>query len=116
MLVHVESLYQEVGRRLREARQAAGLTQSGLAERVALSRTSITNIEQGRQRLTLDGLMRLAAVVGVAPGQLIPSGRVESPRIPPRKLRNLDPGEQAAVELVLRHAEAETPKGAHGDT
>jgi transcriptional regulator with XRE-family HTH domain len=100
----VDPLYQELGRRLREAREAAQLTQAGLAARVALSRTSITNIEQGRQRLTVDSLVRLAAVVGVDPRQLLPSDGAADRTIPAHKLQGLAPGDRAVVERVMRHA------------
>lgn len=43
-----------------------------MAQRVGLSRTSITNIESGRQRLLLDHLYALAGAFGIEPGQLIP--------------------------------------------
>lgn len=48
------------------------MKQEELAQRVGLSRTSITNIESGRQRLLLDHLYALAGAFGVEPGQLIP--------------------------------------------
>lgn len=43
-----------------------------MAQRVGLSRTSITNIESGRQRLLLDHLYELAGALGIEPGQLMP--------------------------------------------
>ena len=45
-----DEFYAEVGRRVRMAREAAGLTQDALADQVELSRTSVTNIEKGRQK------------------------------------------------------------------
>lgn len=65
-------IYQEFGLRLRNARRAAKLTQEGLAQRVGLSRTSITNIEKGRQHASLHLLFYLAAAVGVEPAELLP--------------------------------------------
>ncbi len=68
----MEQIYREVGRALRKRRQAAKLTQGDLAGRVSLSRTSITNIEQGRQHVTLHVLYALADAVGVKPTDLLP--------------------------------------------
>lgn len=68
-----ELLYREVGRRVRQARKNHGLTQAQLASSVALSRTSITNIEKGRQKLLLHTLSDIAFVLGVEPGTLFPS-------------------------------------------
>ena len=68
----LEDLYRDFGRRLRAARKGAQLTQGALASRVGLSRTSITNIEQGSQHVALHLLMELARAVGVTPAQLLP--------------------------------------------
>ena len=78
-------IYQEFGRRLRSARKAAQLTQEALAERVSMSRTSITNIEKGRQHIPLHTFFKLATAVGIPPGRLLPEKQIEpQPRI--RKL------------------------------
>ena len=65
-------IYKEVGRRLRHARKAAELTQDAVSERVGLSRTSITNIEKGRQRIPLHVFFLLASAVDVSPAALLP--------------------------------------------
>jgi transcriptional regulator with XRE-family HTH domain len=70
-------IYKEFGRRLRDVRKKAELTQATLADRVGLSRTSITNIEKGRQRIPFHLLFPLASAVGVDPGTLLPE-RTES--------------------------------------
>jgi transcriptional regulator with XRE-family HTH domain len=66
------AFYAEVGRRVRLARERAGLTQDVLAGRVALSRTSVTNIEKGRQKVLLHTLCNLADALGVTPEVLMP--------------------------------------------
>jgi len=52
--------YVEVGERIRSARQEGGLTQDALAEAVNLTRTSIGNIESGRQRPLLHTVAAIA--------------------------------------------------------
>jgi len=49
----MDEFYEAFGGRLRDARKSAGLSQSDLADRVQLSRTSITNIETGKQHPSL---------------------------------------------------------------
>jgi transcriptional regulator with XRE-family HTH domain len=66
------AFYAEVGRRVRLARERAGLTQDALAARVSLSRTSVTNIEKGRQKVLLHKFCSLAAALGVDPAVLLP--------------------------------------------
>lgn len=66
-----EILYREVGQRVRSLRTTAGLTQSALAQRVGLTRTSITNIERGRQQFSLHILYDLADALAVPPTALL---------------------------------------------
>ena len=65
-------IYKTFGLKLRDARKRAGLTQVDLADRVGLSRTSITNIEKGRQGIPLHMLLQLASAVGVQAVGLLP--------------------------------------------
>jgi len=70
----VERFYKEFGRLLRAARERteSKLTQHELAQIVGLSRTSITNIENGKQHISLQMLFVFANAVGLAPQQLLP--------------------------------------------
>lgn len=61
-----------VGQAVRKAREARGLTQEGLAKLVGRSRTSITNIEAGRQRFPIDLLYTIADALEVVPAELLP--------------------------------------------
>ena len=49
-----------------------GMTQAELGRRIGLSRTSVTNIEQGRHRVSLDRFLRIAAALEVSPEALLP--------------------------------------------
>ena len=66
--------YIEFGQTIRRQRQRAGakLSQESLAKRVGLSRTSITNIEKGRQQIPLHMLYSFADALGVEPKSLLP--------------------------------------------
>ena len=70
-----------VGGELRRRREAAGISQSTLADALALSRSSVTNIEMGRQPLSLQHLYLAAQVLGLSARDLLPDvGRgVRSP-------------------------------------
>ena len=58
----------EVGKRLREARKAAGLTLRELAARVGIANyQTIDNIERGRQRASVDQIESLARALGISP-------------------------------------------------
>lgn len=65
-------LYFAIGSAIRAARVNADLTQQHVAGEVGVLRTSIVNIEQGRQRLPIDLLYDIADVVGVQTVSLLP--------------------------------------------
>ncbi len=67
-----DRIYRVFGSRLRELREQASVTQEELARRVDLSRTSITNIEKGRQRILLHQFVDLAEALNVDPTALMP--------------------------------------------
>jgi len=56
------------------------MTQGRLGASIGLSRTSITNIEKGRQKLLIDTLWVIARVLGVPGHELLP--REDSIRAP----------------------------------
>ena len=66
-----KEFYLAVGQRIAKARQAR-MTQDELARIVSLTRTSIINIEKGRQQVLVHTLVSIARAVGVAPEKLLP--------------------------------------------
>ena len=72
--------YQELGDRIRQFRERVGraMTQEELGRRVNLSRTSIVNIEKGRQHLAAHQVYIFAAVLKVRTEDLVPSQGEES--------------------------------------
>jgi transcriptional regulator with XRE-family HTH domain len=60
-----------VGRRI-AARRAGRITQELLASKASLTRTSIINIEKGRQQILLHTLVDIANALQVSPIELIP--------------------------------------------
>ena len=65
-------LYCRVGARIREIRESRGLTQKELASRISLTRTSIANIETGRQKIQLHTLYEIAAALNIELSTLLP--------------------------------------------
>jgi transcriptional regulator with XRE-family HTH domain len=74
-----DRIYRVFGSRLRELREKASVTQEELAKRVDLSRTSITNIEKGRQRVLLHQFVDLAEALNVEPTALMPGSSAGEP-------------------------------------
>jgi len=72
-----KALQRSVGAKIRSVRQEVGrrgLTQSALSDRTngAVSRSSIANIERGRQGVSLEQLYLLAEALVVEPSDLLP--------------------------------------------
>jgi|ERR1700722_17809838 len=65
-------LYIELGKRISARRKSCELSQATLAEQVDLTRTSISNIENGRQHLPLHQLYKFAEVLRCSPQELLP--------------------------------------------
>lgn len=57
--------WEDIGRRVREARLAAALSQEELGRRIGLDRTMIAKIETGTRRIDAVELTRLAAALGL---------------------------------------------------
>jgi transcriptional regulator with XRE-family HTH domain len=68
----------ELGRRIRSRRDELSHTQAWLGRHVGLSRTAITNIECGRQRLLVYQLFAIATALATTPEALLPSIQVVS--------------------------------------
>ncbi|MCP4203117.1 MAG: helix-turn-helix transcriptional regulator [bacterium] len=56
---------------LRRHREAAGISQEGLAERTGLDRTTISMLERGKRRPGLETLLDLGAGLEIPPGVLL---------------------------------------------
>ena len=104
-------LYKEVGARVRRARLHAGLSQGELASNAGLTRTSIVNVESGRQRVPLHRLFEIARVLQIAPQDLLPEptkpGRGSRVKLNPattRKLSHLPGEERAWIKELLETA------------
>jgi len=69
----VQTFYRELGDLIRNRRKAIGMSQDALARYVGMSRTSITNIECGRQQVSLHLLYELATFLRIEPSALLPS-------------------------------------------
>ena len=67
-----DELYRVLGRRIRRIREDGGITQDDLASAVGLSRTSITNLELGRQKPPLHVLFFMAEKLDAELKELIP--------------------------------------------
>lgn len=66
-------LYKIIGKRLKQRREEAEMTQGELAEAIGLLRTSIANIEAGRQKAPVHVLYLLCNELGIELASVIPT-------------------------------------------
>jgi transcriptional regulator with XRE-family HTH domain len=59
------------GERVRTHREALGLSQEALAARSGVHWTFLGQVERGRRNLNLHNLLKVAAGLGVDPGELV---------------------------------------------
>lgn len=71
-IISEDQIYRELGMRLRAIRKLAGKSQEELADFTGLSRTSITNTELGRQKVSLFTIYQMADFLEIQPDQLLP--------------------------------------------
>ena len=68
-----------VGQRIRAHREARGWTQSELAARLGRTQTAVSYWESGRRGLSLDDLVEVAQILGIAGAELLPDRQGRPP-------------------------------------
>jgi transcriptional regulator with XRE-family HTH domain len=86
---------------VRAARIQHGMNQQALGHRVGLNRSSISNVEKGRQRVQLHMLLEFAAALDVQPDELLPDIKAVSD-----PLNRVPTETRPVVQDVLKRARA----------
>ncbi len=91
----MESIYPQVGQKMRKLRMERRLSQKDLAQAIGLSRTSVVNIERGRQKILLHTLYDIADVFEVPVTELLPERSGSEERMLADPLAQSDPSIRA---------------------
>ena len=67
--MHID--YNAIGQRIKKARKQKGFTQEKLGESLDVSTVYISQIENGKTRINLEMLIRIASVLNINPGFFI---------------------------------------------
>jgi transcriptional regulator with XRE-family HTH domain len=78
--------YKKLGEGIRACRLKEGCKQEVLAQRLGLTRISIVNIEQGKQKVQLHVLIEIVVALNTTLEQLVPSFNFVKNALPPSKL------------------------------
>jgi transcriptional regulator with XRE-family HTH domain len=97
----VVELYTRIGRNVATVRERRGTRQAELADAVGMSRSSIANTEQGRQRISAHTLVALAQALGVEVADLL------GPEAP-RPVAGVAGSERLLRRLVSARAQLDT--------
>lgn len=84
-----DPIYGFIGQRVSEVRRQRNMTQEQLADAIGLQRTSITNIERGRQKMLIHTLYEIAVTLKVRVHDLLPDQERSS-----NPLARLDPSQK----------------------
>lgn len=102
-MLEIDAFYEEIGRRIRDARRRRKppLTQEELAKEVSLTRTSITNVEKGRQKFLLHTLADIAAALQVHPASLLPESDGDGAKQLERALKDRPNSEKQWIKSTV---------------
>jgi transcriptional regulator with XRE-family HTH domain len=101
-------IYVAIGQRIRKAREERRCSQAELAKHAGLTRTSICNIERGRQHVPLHTLYAIARVLAIQPMMLLPRMKTDDDGLDRRLARKVQPDLHAWVaSVVVRRTEVE---------
>lgn len=67
--------YLELGKTLQDKRQAKGYSQQYVADRTGMTRSCYAFYEQGRRKITIDDLFKVAEVLDIDPNELLKNAR-----------------------------------------
>jgi transcriptional regulator with XRE-family HTH domain len=87
----VDLFYGAVGKKIRAARINAGLSQTVLARLIGFNRSSVANLEAGRQRIALHLFALIAEALRIDPAMLMPD------------IHLLDDADMSTIENLNKH-------------
>jgi len=70
---------ESISDRLREAREASGLSQAQVAKRLALHRPTISEIEAGRRKVSAEEIEKFASIYGVPVDWIVRGANEDEP-------------------------------------
>ena len=101
-----QHFYRQIGNAIRLARDKKQFTQEYVARRVGLSRTSLTNIERGRQKLLLHTFVEIVVALETTPSALLPSNLQSPAPLEAKLTTGLSHKDREFVERVLTTEES----------
>lgn len=98
---NIDNIYIEIGKKIRDVRERKHISQEDLAKKVGLTRTSITNIEKGRQKLLVHTLINIAQELSMDAKALLPSSEEPFAKV----LNELSDNHKRVVEEFIKEGD-----------
>jgi transcriptional regulator with XRE-family HTH domain len=109
-MIRRDAIYEAFGQMVAKWRLDAGLKQGAFAKRIGLSRTSVTNIERGRQAVNLHTVYLMAETLGRDVTDLLPASPTTLvTRSSKRRLERDSRSEQLSSRELVWLANISTP-------
>lgn len=118
----IETELHQIAPRLRQARQKKDLTLDDLATATGISRSTLSRLESGQRKPSLELLLPVVAALGVSLDEIVTSPRVGDPRIAQKSTRTagrvLTPlsahtGEPQAYKITIPRTDREPTLRTH---
>jgi len=106
----IDTELSQIAPRLRQLRQKKGITLEALATATGISKSTLSRLESGQRKPSLELLLPLAAALGIALDEIVSSPRVEDPRVLQKSTRtdgrvltplSQQPGEPQAFKITI---------------
>jgi len=91
--------WEEIGNRIRARRKSCNIKQSELAEKIGISLSHMSGIENGRQHPSIYVLIRLSEILGVTPDYFL-LGNIRTHNIPQNIVETLYLCDESMLPLV----------------
>ncbi|AMB59710.1 helix-turn-helix domain-containing protein [Microterricola viridarii] len=121
--LRVTTELEQIAPRLRRIRQKKNLTLAELAAATGISKSTLSRLESGQRKASLELLLPIAAALMVPLDEIVTAPRVEDPRVPQRSTRSdgrmLTPlsqhqGEPQAYKVLIPATERAVELKVHG--
>lgn len=119
----VETELAQIAWRLRQIRQKKGITLTELATTTGISKSTLSRLESGQRKPSLELLLPVVAALAIALDEIVTSPRIEDPRVPLKPTRSdgriltplpQRPGKPQAFKITIGAHERDPVLRTHG--
>ncbi len=119
----IETELSQIAPRLRQLRQKKDITLEELAKATGISKSTLSRLESGQRKPSLELLLPLAVALGVVLDDIVSSPRVEDPRVLQKSTRSdgrvltplsQQPGEPQAFKITIAADDVKPVLRTHG--